>query len=690
MRVAAPPVARREEVVETLHGVEVVDPYRWLEDGASEETRAWTAAQNAVTEAALRAVPGRAILERRLQGLLTVGTVSAPEVRGERFFYLKREGEQNQPVLYARDGLDGAERVVVDPNALDAEGLAALDWWYPSPDGRRLAFGISRDGDEWSTLRVVEVEGGEVLPDEIGRTRYCSLAWLPDGEGFHYTRYPAPGTVPPGEEEYNDHLFFHRLGANPAEDPKVFGEGRSPQDMILVEASPDGRWLVAIAMQGWARSEVYLRDLTWEDAPWVPVAEGIDALFTNPVVTNDRLYLLTNLDAPNYRVVAVDPASPAPGLERWATVVPERSDRVIEGFVLTGGRIVAAELEAAASRLRAYGTDGGEAGEFDLPELGSLNGLNGEEDGQRVVAGFTSFVTPASVLVFDVRSGKRWPLAPLAPPPGFDPARFTVRQVHYPSRDGTRISMFLVHRKGLALDGDNPTVLTGYGGFNISEGPGFVAALPAWLEAGGVYALPNLRGGGEYGEAWHRAGMLGEKQNVFDDFVAAAEWLIAEGYTSPDTLGIWGGSNGGLLVGAAITQRPELFRAAICTVPLLDMVRYHHFRIAKLWVPEYGSAEDPEQFRWLYAYSPYHRVRKGERYPATLLTTGEQDSRVDPMHARKMTALLQWASADPARPILLRAETQAGHGAGKPLGKRVAEAADEWGFLGWQLGVTWG
>ncbi len=685
-----PPAARREEVVETIHGVRIADPYRWLEDGESAETRAWTAAQNVRTEAVLGAVPGRATLESRLRELLAVGTVTAATVRGGRLFYLKREGDQNQPILYARDGVDVPERALVDPNALDASGLAALDWWYPSPDGRLVAYGVSRDGNEWSTLRVVEVESGRPLSDAIERTRYASVAWLPDGSGFYYTRYPTPGTVPPGEEEYNSHAFFHRLGTDPAQDPKVFGAGRSPQDIIALEISSDGRWLVALAFEGWTRSDVYLRDLTWSDAPWIPVVEGVDALFTGAAVSDDRLYLRTNLDAPNYRIVAVDATSPAPELERWATVIPERPDRVIEGVVLAGGRLVTHELEAATSRLRVYDLEGAARQELALPaSLGSVAGLDGEEAGDLVAVGYTDFVTPPSAFVFNLDTGERRPLAPLPPAAGFAPDAVEVRQVRYPSRDGTPISMFIVHRKGLPRDGANPTVLSGYGGFNISEGPEYRVALPAWLEAGGVFALPNLRGGGEYGEAWHRAGMRGNKQNVFDDFVAAAEWLIAEGYTSPDRLAIWGGSNGGLLVGAAITQRPELFRAAVCAVPLLDMIRYHHFRIAKLWIPEYGSADDPEQFRWLYAYSPYHHVQEGTRYPATLITTGEQDSRVDPLHARKMAALLQHVNADPDRPILLRAETQAGHGAGKPLAKRVAEAADLWGFVGWQLGVDW-
>jgi prolyl oligopeptidase len=686
MSIPAVPATRRDDVVETLHGVEIVDPYRWLEDGASAETRAWTAAQNARTEAILSAVPGRVELEARLTELYRAGTVEMPAVRGQRFFYLKREGEQSQAVLYARDGLDGAERSLVDPNALDPNGLTALDWWYPSHDGGLVAYGTSQNGDEWSTLRVVDVATGAVRPDAIARTRYSSVAWLPDGSGFYYTRYPAPGTVPPGQEHYNSHAFFHRLGADPATDPKVFGEGRSPQDMLQLEISADGRRLVAIAAQGWVRSEVYLRDLSAEAAVWVPVATGLDARFDNPIATADRLYLRSNLDASNGCIVAVDPAAPAPA--NWTTIVPARDDRVLEGFVLAGGAIVTQELEAATSRLRVYALTGDERAELPLPVLGTVEALDGEPDNPVVVAGFASFAVPPSAFAFTVADGTRKPLAPVAAPPSLDPAAFDVRQVRYRSKDGTAISMFLVGRAGAPRDGQTPTILDGYGGFNIPRTPDYRPFFLDWIERGGMMAVANLRGGGEYGETWHRAGMLGNKQNVFDDFIAAAEWLIAEGYTSADRLATYGGSNGGLLVGATLTQRPELCRAVFCAVPLLDMLRYHHFSVAKLWIPEYGSADDPEAFRWLHAYSPYHHVERGRRYPAVLLTTAEQDSRVDPLHARKMAALLQWATAgDDDRPILLRAETAAGHGIGKPIRKRVAEAADVGCFLASQLGV---
>jgi prolyl oligopeptidase len=384
----APPPTRREAVIETLHSTPVADPYRWLEAGESHEVRAWTDAQNARTEATLRAVPGRAAIESRLSELLQVGTVSAPAVHGDRYFYLKRVGTQNQPVLCARDGAGGDERVVVDPNTLDETGLVALDWWYPSPDGRLVAFGTSRDGDEWSTLRVVEVDSGRLLADEIARTRYCSLAWCPDNRGFFYTRYPTPGTVPPGQEEYNDHAYFHRLGNDPAVDPKVFGEGRSPQDIIYLATSRDGRWLVATAFQGWVRSEVYLCDLTREDRPWTPLIEGHDALFEDAIPTADWLYLLTNADAPNFRIIAIDLTDPTGPEEGWRSVIAARPDRVIQGFVLAQDRIVTHELEAATSRLRVYERDGAPSGELHLPGLGSVGGLAAEETGSTVVASF--------------------------------------------------------------------------------------------------------------------------------------------------------------------------------------------------------------------------------------------------------------------------------------------------------------
>lgn len=680
------PVAPREDVVDLLHGYRIPDPYRWLEDSQSEATRNWTRAQNAATRAILGALPNRNQLEDELRELLQVGAVREARRIGEAFFYTRRLGSQDQPVLLVRTSLDEEERLLVDPASLGEQGLVALDWWYPSPDGALLAFGLSEGGDEWSVLHVLDVASGEWLGERIPRTRAATVAWLPDSSGFYYTRYPAPGSVPEGEENYHRRVYFHNIGADPAADPLIFGDTLRKEDLPLVKIDPSGRWVMVTVREGWVRSWIHVldrehpeqgfRDITPDDAAVHEVLGAHDGI----------LYDLTTWRASNRQVIGYRLDSRK---ERgWVTVVAEQDDRVIEYASLTRNGIVAGELENAIGRLRRYRWDGSPGDDLTLPGIGTLLGVQSTQDSEMVTVIYQSFVQPPTALIF--RENERLPveLSPVPLPAGFDPDDCEIRQVWYSSRDGQRISMFLVHQRGLERDGDNPVYLTGYGGFNLTRGSEYQPPLPFWLRRGGVYALPNLRGGAEYGSAWHEAGMLGNKQNTFDDFIAAAEYLIAEGYTSPDRLGIAGGSNGGLLVGAVVTQRPELFRAAISTVPLQDMLRYHLFRIARLWIPEYGSPDDPEQFEWLSAYSPYHAVRQGVAYPSVLLTLGENDSRVDPMHARKMAAALQHATANGEdRPILLRAEDNAGHGQGKPLWMRVDEAADLWGFMCWQLGV---
>ncbi len=675
------PVTRAEEVVDEIHGIKVADPYRWLEDGEREEVRAWVEAQNAHTRSLLDARPGREAVRSRLTSLLSIGTLTSPVPRRGRYFYTRREGKQNQPVLYVRDGLQGKDRVLLDPNALSADGTAALDWWYPSRDGKLVAYGVSKSGDEKSTLRVIDAATGRELSEVIPNTRYCSLGWLPDTSAFYYTRYPAPGEVPPGQENYNRHVFFHRLGTDWTKDPKVFGEKRRPEEIIELSVSPDGAYMTLWVLEGWSRSDLYVKDLKQEGSQVVPVAEGIDAIFTG-AVAGDTLYLLTNWEAPRYRLFAVDPKRPQRG--NWRLLIPE-SDAVLSEAHYASGRIVALYLKDASSRLALHSAaDGKKLKDVVLPALGSIEGVGAQHDGEEAFFEFDSFTVPPSVYRIDLKTGSATPWERIKA--DLDLSDLEVEQVFYPSKDGTKVSMFLVHKKGLRRDGRNAVVLYGYGGFNISMTPSFSRALVLWLERGGVYAVANLRGGGEYGEEWHRAGMLDRKQNVFDDYLAAAQWLVEKKYAGPDRLAIYGGSNGGLLVGAALTQKPELFRAVVCAVPLLDMVRYHNFQIAKLWVPEYGSAEDPGQFRFLYEYSPYHKVREKTAYPAVLLTTAESDSRVDPMHARKMAARLQQATAS-ERPVLLRTETKAGHGIGKPLTKLIDEAADTWSFLLWQLGL---
>ncbi len=678
--VAEPPVTRTDEVVDDLFGVSIPDPYRWLEDGSSAEARIWVESQNAYTRKILDARPGRGATRDRLARLLSIGTLTAPTPRGSRYFYTRREGEQNQPILYVRDSLVGKDRVLVDPNALSADGTAAIDWWYPSVDGSLLAYGVSLSGDEKSTLHVLDVKTGKALEDVIPHTRYCSLGWLADNSGFYYTRYPAPGEVPAGQENYNRHVFFHRLGGDWAKDPAIFGAARKPEEIIEFSVSPDGRYMVVWVLEGWSRSDLYVKDLKTEGSPFVPVAEKIDALFQGEVV-DGTLYLLTNWEAPRYRLFAVDPKKP--GRAAWKPLIPQ-TDAVLSEVHVVGGRILALYLKDAASRLTVFGGDGKKVRDIALPSLGTIEKVDGRHDGQEAFFGFSSYTVPPSVYRYDLKTGAvtLWEQVRT----GLDLSGLDVDQVFYRSKDGTRVPMFVVHRKGLRLDGGNPTVLYGYGGFNISLTPAFSRAVVLWLERGGIYAVANLRGGGEYGEDWHRAGMLDRKQNVFDDFIAAASWRVEQKYTRPDRLAIYGGSNGGLLVGAALTQRPDLFRAVVCAVPLLDMLRYENFQIARLWVPEYGSAANETQFRVLRAYSPYHNVKDGTAYPAVLLEAAESDSRVDPMHARKMAARLQKATSS-KQPVLLRIETKAGHGIGKPLTKVVDEAADTWTFLLWQLGL---
>jgi prolyl oligopeptidase len=676
-RLSYPPT-RVDDVVDLVHGEAIADPFRWLEDGESAETQAWTAEQNRVTAAYLGAVGARAAIRERLKELLAIKGLSAPTpVRG-RYVYLLREGTQNQSILYVRSGVDGEDRVALDPNALDPDGTTALDWYFPSEDGRLLAYGLSKNGSEESVLGVLDLDTLEPLPVSIPHTRAAAVAWLPDASGFYYTRYPSAGTVPEGERHYHRTVYLHRLGSDPAADSLVF-KPEEKEHWPGVSLSPDGRWLVLSVARTFDQTDLYLQDRE-RGGPPVPVAVGLPALFEGAVV-HGRLLVRTNLDAPTYRLYSADPERPA--RDAWREIVAPRTDAVLDGFTVVGERLALSYLERATSQLYLTDLEGGGRREIALPALGSIFGLGAEWDGDELFFGFSSYTVPPSIYRLDLCGGEQrlWRRAEA----DIDPERFEVRQVSYASKDGTPVSMFVVHQRDLPRSGDLPTYLTGYGGFNISMTPAFSRSLLLWLEQGGVVAVPQLRGGGEYGETWHQQGMLGRKQNTFDDFIAAAEWLVAEGYTRPERLAAAGGSNGGLLMGAVLTQRPDLFRAVVVQVPLLDMLRYHRFLIARLWIPEYGSPDDPEQFAWLRAYSPYHHVREGVAYPAVLLATAESDSRVDPLHARKMAARLQAASVSD-RPVLLRLEARAGHGAGKPIAKVLDELTDTWSFVFAELG----
>lgn len=681
---SGPPAAEQKPVVDDLHGHKITDAYRWLENGSSPETRRWVEEELSYTRSILDPLPERNQLRERLTQLLSIGTISAPQLGGKYYFYTKREGSQNQPVLFARDGVHGKDRPLVDVNALASDGTIALDWWQPSEDGRYVAYGTSPSGSEKSTLRVIETASGKLLPDAIEETRAASVAWKLDNSGFYYTRYPKKGEVPAGQENYNRHIFYHQLGSDPAKDTLIFGEGRDPEDWPDVQLSNDGRWLLITIEQGWTKTELYLEDLK-AGTPAVRITDGKNFLYGGEIV-DGKIYVVTNEDAPRYRAFVADTASPA--RNNWKEIIPQ-TDAVLDGTTVVNGLLLAQYEKDVSSLLKLFDLSGKPLGDVKLPAIGSVYGIGGKWNRKEVFFAFQSFTIPDEVYQVNLndRGISLWSKVAA---PGIQPANYEVKQLWFNSKDGTRVPMFVFYKKGIKLDGKNPTLLTGYGGFNVSLTPSFVGDRYLWLEHGGVFAVANLRGGAEFGEDWHRAGMLDKKQNVFDDFLAAAEYLIAQKYTDKDHLAIRGGSNGGLLMGAALTQRPDLFRAVICQVPLLDMLRYQNFQIAKLWIPEYGSADDAKQFEWLYAYSPYHHVHAGEEYPAILFMTADTDTRVDPMHAKKMTALMQAEAANgrsKERPILLRIDTKAGHGAGKPITKQVDDLVDIYSFLFWQLGM---
>ena len=703
---AAPPKAAAKPIKEILHGTKIIDNYRWLEDGKTPETQKWVAEEMSYTRALLDPLPGREQIHKRLTELLMIGSISTPQIGGKYYFYTRREGMQNQPILYVRERLNGKnndgdntdgqkkagqtdagnnkDRVLVDANQLAADGTIALDWYQPSENGKYLAYGTSPSGSEMSTLHIVETKTGHPLPDTIERTRAASIAWKLDNSGFYYTRYPKKGDVPDGQEMYNRHVFYHELGTDPADDPLIFGEGRDPEDWPNVNLSNDGRWLLIAVEQGWTKSELFLMDLK-AGTPPTRVTTGKNFLYSGSIY-NGRLFITTNEDAPRYRVFVTD----AGNYERdnWKELIPQ-TDAVLQGAAVWGGKLFTQYEQNATSQLKLFDLEGKKLSDIALPAIGTVFGSDGKWDRDEIFYGFQSFTFAPSIYRYDLKADSTSLWAKVNAP-SIDPSAYEVQQEWYHSKDGTRVPMFIVHKKGLQKTGHNPTLLTAYGGFNLSLTPTFSRTAYLWMEHGGIYAVANLRGGAEFGEDWHRAGMLDKKQNVFDDMIAAAEHLIAEKYTDKNHLAVQGGSNGGLLMGAMITQRPDLFRAVVCQVPLLDMLHYQNFQIAKLWIPEYGSAENPDQFKWLYAYSPYHHVKPGAEYPAILFMTADTDTRVDPMHAKKMAALMQAEAkngASKTRPILLRIETKAGHGAGKPVTKQIEEFTDVYSFLFWQLGV---
>jgi prolyl oligopeptidase len=681
-----PVPTRREDIVDRLHGVDVADPYRWLEIAEDPAVSAWIDAQNALLERTLAEVAVRERLRARLGELLQIGSISVPQVRrtrtgGTRLFFSRREGRQDQPVLYVRDGVRGGDRTLFDPNPLSLDGTLSLDWYEPSEDGALLAYGTSQGGSEDSTLRIRDVATGKDLPDVIEGTRHASIAWLPDGKRFFYTRYPKPGSVPSGEERYHRRIYEHQLGRAPDADPLIFGAELPPTDFPNCQVSPDGRWLVVSVSRGWNETELHVADLAQAPRTFRRVTPpGKNRYFALP--RRDALYVVTNEGAPRYQVFRADPREPA--RERWQPLLAEHPSDVIGNLEIVGRELLVSYQGGGISRLERFDLSGKSRGPIPLPTLGTSDGFSGLPDGSEAFYNFESFAAPPVIHRIDLPTSKTevWETVRA----DLSTADFLVSELDTRSRDGTRIPYRVVRHRSVALDsGKNPVLLYGYGGFNERMQPRFSRSSYAFLERGGVYVQAVLRGGGEFGESWHRAGQLENKQNTFDDFIAVAEDLIQRKVTDREHLAIHGRSNGGLLVAAAITQRPDLFRAAIAGVPLTDMIRYPEFLIAKLWVPEYGSPEDEQQFATLLAYSPYHHVRPAP-YPAVLVTTAESDTRVDPLHARKFVAALQHAT-ESAHPVLLRTERKAGHGAGTPVSKLVAELTDLYAFLFSELGM---
>jgi prolyl oligopeptidase len=684
------PPTRKGDIVDDHHGTKVADPYRWLEDVDSPETRAWVEAQNRVTFAFLEQIPERERIRRRLTELWDYPKYGPPFKKGGRYFFFKNAGLQNQSVLYTQSSLTAEPEVLLDPNTLSADGTVALSILALSEDGRTLVYGTSGSGSDWQEFRVRDVATRQDRADHLKWIKFSGAAWTHDGVGFFYSRYPQPAAGADALLDVNrdQKVYYHRLGTDQSADRLVYERPDHPDWGFGVEVSADGRYAVYSVWLGTdRRNRIYYQDLGSArqpklDAPVVRLLDDFDAAYE--FVGNDGpvFYFSTDLDAPRKRVIAVDTRKPERAA--WREVIPQAAD-VLEGVQIIHDTFIARYLHDAYSLLRLYALDGAPAGHVPMPTLGSIAQVTGERRDTEMFYAFTSFLYPTTIFRHDFTTGRSSVFK--APEITFDPSGYETVQVFYRSKDGTRVPMFLTHKKGLTRDGSNATYLYGYGGFNINLTPGFSIGVAAWLEMGGIYAQPILRGGAEYGEEWHQAGMLDRKQNVFDDFIAAAEHLIAERYTSAPKLAVGGGSNGGLLVGAVVNQRPELFGAALPAVGVMDMLRFHKFTIGWAWVTEYGSADSVAQFPFLYRYSPLHNLRTGTRYPATLVTTADHDDRVVPGHSFKYAAALQAAQAGSA-PVLIRIETKAGHGAGKPTAKIIEEQTDRWAFLVHTLHMT--
>lgn len=678
---AATPVYPETEiraVTDDYHGTPVTDDYRWLEDDNSAETKAWVVAQNAVTDEFLGSIPQRGEIRERLEKMWNFERISQPRRYGDRWFFTHNSGLQNQSVLKVAPKPDGEGEILLDPNLLSKDGTASLANYRPSEDGKLLAYAISQSGSDWLEVRVRDVATGKDLPDHLKWVKFSSLSWLKDGSGFFYSRYDAPGDgASLTQTNEFQKLYFHKIGAAQADDTLVYERKDQPRWNISGGVTEDGCYLIIYLSDGSdPNNRLFYKDLQAADDKVVELLPDADARYSFVGNEGPVFFFRTDLDAPRFRVIAIDTRQPE--REAWRTLIPESKDQ-LEGVSDVGGQLICEYLQDAKSAVKVFDREGKLIRALELPGIGSVGGFGGRKDDTETYYGFTSFTEAGATYRLDLKSGNSSVFR--RPKVDFDSDAYETKQVFVTSKDGTKIPLFIVHKKGLQPDQARRTLLYGYGGFNISLTPGFSISRAAWLERGGIFALANLRGGGEYGRDWHKAGTRLNKQNTFDDFIASAEWLIEKGYTSPEKLAIQGGSNGGLLVGAGMTQRPELFGAALPGVGVMDMLRFHKFTIGWAWEKDYGSADNAEEFKALFAYSPYHRLQPGTRYPATLVTTADHDDRVVPAHSFKFAARLQSSQATGAPPTLIRIETSAGHGAGTALNKVIEKAADEWAFL---------
>jgi prolyl oligopeptidase len=670
------PLARKGSQVDDYHGVKVADPYRWLEDLDSEETRQWVEAENKLTFAYLNSIPQRAAIRERLTKLWNYEKYGVPFKEGNRYFYTRNSGLQNQSVLYTVNTLDAAPQMILDPNALSADGTVAVSGMQVSPDGKLLAYSLSASGSDWQEWKVRDVATSKDLSDDLKWVKFSGVSWMRDGKGFFYSRYDEPKADALKATNYFQKVYYHKLGTPQAEDVLVYERPDQKDWLFGGSVTEDGGYLIITVFQGTdVKNRVYYKDLKAKDASVVKLLDDFDAAYTFVGNEGTRFWFQTDLQASRGKVIEVDVANPARA--NWRVIVPEGKE-TLQGVSFVNHKFVANYLKDAYTQVKIYDTSGKFVNEITFPGIGSAEGFGGKATDKETFYAFTGFTMPTTIYRYDFTTGKSSVFR--QPKVDFNPNDFETKQVFFSSKDGTKVPMFITHKKGLKLDGNNPTYLYGYGGFNISLTPAFSVGSLVWMEMGGVYAQPNLRGGGEYGEDWHQAGMKLKKQNVFDDFISAAEWLIANKYTSTPKLAISGGSNGGLLVGAALTQRPDLFGAAIPAVGVMDMLRFQKFTIGWAWVSDYGSSDDPKDFKALYAYSPLHNIKPGTSYPPTMITTADHDDRVWPGHSFKFAAALQAAQAGDA-PVLIRIETKAGHGAGKPTSKIIEEIADRWAFL---------